>query len=242
MLPPVSDAEKLVWSVLEAERPSIRFSLKWLYDSYSPNWNFIMLSVLHNMKMELQDKTLTKANKVVLGKHEDSLMHRVAVAEILYVLDPTKKLEDVKLIEDSSNKVVSNNGALGTVMRWKLKDCIAVHKLRLDASSTILPTGIILLSVLHNMKMELQDKTLTKANKVVLGKHEDSLMHRVAVAEILYVLDPTKKLEDVKLIEDSSNKVVSNNGALGTVMRWKLKDCIAVHKLLDNVLLIKMLL
>ncbi|KAK8491677.1 hypothetical protein V6N13_023899 [Hibiscus sabdariffa] len=99
---PVTEAEKLVWSVLEAERPSIS---------------------------QLQDKTLSEANKVFLGKHEDSLMHRVAVAEMLYVLDPTKKLEAVKLIEDSSNKVLATNGALGPVMGWKLKDCIAVHKL-----------------------------------------------------------------------------------------------------------------
>ncbi|XP_039045865.1 N-terminal acetyltransferase A complex auxiliary subunit NAA15-like [Hibiscus syriacus] len=99
---PVTDAEKLVWSVLEAERPFIS---------------------------QLQDKTLSEANKVFLVKHEDSLMHRVAVAEMLHVLDPTKKPEAVKLIEDSSNKVVPKNGALGPVMGWKLKDCIAVHKL-----------------------------------------------------------------------------------------------------------------
>ncbi|KAK8618882.1 hypothetical protein V6N13_132860 [Hibiscus sabdariffa] len=99
---PVTEAENLVWSVLEAERPSIS---------------------------QLQDKTLSEANEVFLGKHEDSLMHRVAVAEMLYVLDPTKKLEAVKLIEDSSNKVLPTNGALGPVMGWILKDCIAVHKL-----------------------------------------------------------------------------------------------------------------
>ncbi|MBA0866290.1 hypothetical protein Goshw_019701 [Gossypium schwendimanii] len=99
---PVSDAEKLVWSVLEAERPSIS---------------------------QLQEKTLSEANKIFLGNHEDSLMHRAAVAEMVYTLDPTKKLEAVKIIEDSSNKVVPTNGALGLVMEWKLKDCIAVHKL-----------------------------------------------------------------------------------------------------------------
>ncbi|KAA3479374.1 N-alpha-acetyltransferase 16, NatA auxiliary subunit [Gossypium australe] len=99
---PVTDAEKLVWSVLEAERPSIS---------------------------QLQEKTLIEANKVFLGKHEDSLMHRVAVAEMLFTLDPTDKPEAVKLIEDSSNKVVPTNGALGPVMEWKLKDCIVVHKL-----------------------------------------------------------------------------------------------------------------
>ncbi|TYJ33927.1 hypothetical protein E1A91_A05G135300v1 [Gossypium mustelinum] len=102
MSAPVSDAEKLVWSVLEAERPSIS---------------------------QLQEKTLNEANKIFLGNHEDSLMHRATVAEMLYTLDPTRKLEAVKIIEDSSNKVVPTNGALGSVMEWKLKDCIAVHKL-----------------------------------------------------------------------------------------------------------------
>ncbi|TYJ33926.1 hypothetical protein E1A91_A05G135300v1 [Gossypium mustelinum] len=77
MSAPVSDAEKLVWSVLEAERPSIS---------------------------QLQEKTLNEANKIFLGNHEDSLMHRATVAEMLYTLDPTRKLEAVKIIEDSSNK------------------------------------------------------------------------------------------------------------------------------------------
>ncbi|WRX27941.1 Tetratricopeptide repeat 2 - like 5 [Theobroma cacao] len=99
---PVTDGDKLVWSVLEAERPSIS---------------------------QLQEKTLGEANEVFLGKHEDSLMHRVAVAEMLYTLEPTKKVEAIKLIEDSTNKVVSMDGALGPVTEWKLKDCIAVHKL-----------------------------------------------------------------------------------------------------------------
>ncbi|XP_022728589.1 N-terminal acetyltransferase A complex auxiliary subunit NAA15-like [Durio zibethinus] len=66
---PLTDAEKLVWSVLEAERPSIS---------------------------QLQEKTLSEANKVFLGKHEESLMHIVAVAEMLYTLEQTKKLEAVK--------------------------------------------------------------------------------------------------------------------------------------------------
>ncbi|XP_022723349.1 N-terminal acetyltransferase A complex auxiliary subunit NAA15-like isoform X4 [Durio zibethinus] len=97
---PLTAAEKLVWSVLEAERPSIS---------------------------QLQEKTLSEANKVFLGKHEESLMHIVAVAEMLYTLEHTKKLEAVKLIEDSCNKVMPMNGALGRVLEWKLKDCIAVH-------------------------------------------------------------------------------------------------------------------
>lgn len=37
----------------------------------------------------------------------ESLMHRAAVAELLYVLEPNKKAEAVKLIEDSVNDLVS---------------------------------------------------------------------------------------------------------------------------------------
>ncbi|KAF3450798.1 hypothetical protein FNV43_RR06887 [Rhamnella rubrinervis] len=99
---PVTDAEKLIWSVLEAERPTIS---------------------------QLHEKSLIEANKIFLEKHQDSLMHRAAVAEMLYVLQPDKKAEAVKLMEESTNNLVPTNGALGPVREWKLKDCITVHKL-----------------------------------------------------------------------------------------------------------------
>ncbi|XP_058226821.1 N-terminal acetyltransferase A complex auxiliary subunit NAA15 [Rhododendron vialii] len=99
---PVTDTEKLIWAVLEAERPT--FS-------------------------QLHAKSLTEANTLFLEKHKDSLMHRAAVAEMLHVLDPSNKTEAIKLLEDSSNNLVSGNGALGPVREWKLKDCVAVHKL-----------------------------------------------------------------------------------------------------------------
>lgn len=35
----------------------------------------------------------------------DSLMHRTAVAEMLHLLEPNKKSEAVKLIEESSNNM-----------------------------------------------------------------------------------------------------------------------------------------
>ncbi|EEF44685.1 NMDA receptor-regulated protein, putative [Ricinus communis] len=98
---PVTDNEKLIWSVLEAERPSIS---------------------------QLHERSLTEANKCFLEKHKDSLMHRAAVAEMLYLLEPNKKSEAIKLIEDSTNNLVPGNGALGPVKEWKLKDCITVHK------------------------------------------------------------------------------------------------------------------
>jgi len=35
----------------------------------------------------------------------DSLLHRAAAAEMIYVLEPEKKLEAIKIIEDSINNV-----------------------------------------------------------------------------------------------------------------------------------------
>lgn len=99
---PVTDAEKLISGVIEAERPT--FS-------------------------QLHEKSLTEANNLFLEKHKDSLMHRAAVAEMVYTLEPNKKAEAIKLIEDSSNKLGSKNVALGPVGEWKLKDCVEVHKL-----------------------------------------------------------------------------------------------------------------
>ncbi|KAH9714684.1 N-terminal acetyltransferase A complex auxiliary subunit NAA15 [Citrus sinensis] len=102
MTAPATDTEKLIWSVLEAERPAIS---------------------------QLQEKSLIEANKFFLHKHEDSLMHRAAAAEMLFVLETNKKSEALKLIEDSTNNLAPTNGALGSVREWKLRDCIAVHKL-----------------------------------------------------------------------------------------------------------------
>ncbi|KAL2455833.1 tetratricopeptide repeat (TPR)-containing protein [Forsythia ovata] len=102
MAAPVTDAEKLIWGVLEAERPTIS---------------------------QLHGKSLIDANTFFLEKHTDSLMHRAAVAEMLYVLEPNKKGEAITLIEGSNNDTGSTNGALGAVRKWRLKDCIAVHKL-----------------------------------------------------------------------------------------------------------------
>ncbi|XP_021898356.1 N-terminal acetyltransferase A complex auxiliary subunit NAA15-like [Carica papaya] len=102
MSSPITYAEKLVWSVLEAEGPTIS---------------------------QLYGRSLMETNKSFLDKHGVSLMHRAAVAEMMCVLDPSKKAEAVKLIEDSTNNVVPINGALGSVSSWKLKECIAAHQL-----------------------------------------------------------------------------------------------------------------
>ncbi|KAL8458141.1 hypothetical protein ACS0TY_035866 [Phlomoides rotata] len=99
---PVTDAEKLIWGVIEAERPA--FS-------------------------ELHGKSLAESNSLFLEKYRDSLRHRAAVAEMVFVLDPNKKKEATSLIEESSNDLGSPNEALGPIGKWKLKDCISVHKL-----------------------------------------------------------------------------------------------------------------
>ncbi|PKU72316.1 peptide alpha-N-acetyltransferase [Dendrobium catenatum] len=99
---PVTDLEKLIWNVLEAERRNIS---------------------------QLHGKSLVEVNKSFLEKHKDSLMHRVAAAEMLYLLEPDKKLEAIQLIQDTTNDTAPPNGALGPVGLWRLEDCISVHKL-----------------------------------------------------------------------------------------------------------------
>ncbi|BAT98535.1 hypothetical protein LR48_Vigan406s014400 [Vigna angularis] len=99
---PVTDSEKLIWRVLEAERPNIS---------------------------QVHEKSLFEANNSVLEKHKDSLMHRAAFVEILHILDSNRKSEAVKFVEETTNNTVPRNGALGPIREWKLKDCIAVHNL-----------------------------------------------------------------------------------------------------------------
>ncbi|PIA65249.1 hypothetical protein AQUCO_00100614v1 [Aquilegia coerulea] len=99
MKAPETDSDKLIWSVLEIERATLS---------------------------QLQETTLIEANNSFLEKYKDSLMHRAAAAEMMFVLEPERKLEAIKIIEDTTDKL---NEALGPVQEWKLKDCIAVHKL-----------------------------------------------------------------------------------------------------------------
>ncbi|KAI7736425.1 hypothetical protein M8C21_016098 [Ambrosia artemisiifolia] len=51
---------------------------------------------------------------------------------------------------------------------------------------------------------------------------------------MIYCLEQNKG-GAVKLIEESPNNLVSSNGSLGSVRGWKLKDCVAVHKILETV-------
>lgn len=81
----------------------------------------------------------------------------------------------------------------------------------------------------------LQGKSLLEVNENFFRRHKDSLLHRAAAAEMLYLLAPEKKAEAINIIEDSVNNILPRYGALG-VREWKLKDCISVDKLLDTML------
>jgi len=99
---PGTDSEKLIWNVLEAERPDIR---------------------------QLHGKSLIEVNRSFLEKRNASLAHRAAAAEMMYLLEPDKKMEAIKLIEDSTNNASLGNNVLGPVNEWQIQDCIDVHKL-----------------------------------------------------------------------------------------------------------------
>lgn len=99
---PTTDSEKLIHGVIEAERHAF--------------------SQLHN-------KSLVEANTLFLENHRDSLIHRAAVAEMMYVLEPSKNGDAIKLIEDLSFIAASRNGATEPIQALKLKDCIAVDKI-----------------------------------------------------------------------------------------------------------------
>ncbi|KAJ0961477.1 hypothetical protein J5N97_001981 [Dioscorea zingiberensis] len=86
-----------------------------------------------------------------------------------------------------------------------------------------------------NVLIQLYENSLAEANEYFLEQNRDSLAHRAAAAEMLYVLEPGKKAEAIEIIEDSTNDLAQSNGALGSVRKWKLDDCITVHKLLETV-------
>ena len=55
--------------------------------------------------MTLSDYFLKRCLRLHIN-FADSLVHRAAYAEMLYLLDPSKKTESIKIIEDSTNEVV----------------------------------------------------------------------------------------------------------------------------------------
>jgi len=141
MSTPVTESEKLIWSVLEAERSTIRFLMPqfitYVFLSFILDYDliftlyvcsFLAVSCMRNL-FSMQTMLSMTIIKVVLvsiisyiAPHTfqvslrkiyivsllfaDSLMHRAAFVEILYILDSNRKSEAVKLIEDSVNNIV----------------------------------------------------------------------------------------------------------------------------------------
>ncbi|KAG0593029.1 hypothetical protein M758_1G292200 [Ceratodon purpureus] len=79
---------------------------------------------------------------------------------------------------------------------------------------------------------ELGEKSLLDANRDFLQAHSDSLKDRAAAAEIHLLLCPDGKSEAIKIIEESSERDAS--GAKDAPCEWLLKDCVAVHQLLET--------
>lgn len=77
-------------------------------------------------------------------------------------------------------------------------------------------------------------KSLLEVNESFLENHRDSLVHRAAAAEMLFLLSPEKNAEAIMLIEASFNGIVPRGGDFGGIREWKLKSCVAVHKLLET--------
>ncbi|KAK1358308.1 hypothetical protein POM88_051564 [Heracleum sosnowskyi] len=104
------------------------------------------------------------------------------------------------------------------------------HLLRLDAESPDSHRCMIrfFYKAVSIPSQVTESEKLTKnlnfaANTLFLGRHNDSLMHRAAAAEMLHLLEPKRKAEAIKLIEESSNNPVSKSGS-HVVKEWKLKD------------------
>lgn len=80
---------------------------------------------------------------------------------------------------------------------------------------------------------ELGSKSLLDVNRDFLEAHGDSLKHRAAAAEISLLLSPEAKSEAIKIVEDSSEDHASSSGVPPAKSGWLLKDCVAVHQLLE---------
>eukprot|EP00250_Pteridium_aquilinum_P018384 c24061_g1_i1 orf=1052-3736(-) len=77
----------------------------------------------------LESKTLLEANQHFLDLHKDSLRHRAAAAEILYLLSPGQKAAAVEILESSICRPCTSGGPVAEgVGEWELKDCSFVYE------------------------------------------------------------------------------------------------------------------
>lgn len=99
---PETDADRLVHSVINLERTCFKC---------------------------LESNTLLEANQEYLNLHKDSLRHRAAAAEILYLLSPEEKAAAVEILETSVCRPCTSGGPVGEgVGEWGLKDCSFVYE------------------------------------------------------------------------------------------------------------------
>lgn len=104
---PSSEAERLVHSVIDAEREE--------------------MGVLSGPNRQLN---LLELNEAFLQKHSDSLLPRAAAAEMLVLLNPNERERAVEIVESSQNVPVTGNSmAAEGIGAWELKDCVHVHRL-----------------------------------------------------------------------------------------------------------------
>ncbi|KAH7283085.1 hypothetical protein KP509_35G060100 [Ceratopteris richardii] len=99
--PPSTDSGKLVNSVIELERSCFK---------------------------SIESKTLLQANESFLNMNKDSLRHRAAAAEVLFLLAPEQKSTAVEILESSVCSHSAGGGEIAEgVPSWGLKDCCLVY-------------------------------------------------------------------------------------------------------------------
>ncbi|PKA46790.1 peptide alpha-N-acetyltransferase [Apostasia shenzhenica] len=210
-------------------------------------------------KMEANSASMTKSGRKQHAKPVDSDPHG---EKLLQVEDPLfESTKYLKLLQNNSSKSLETHLLSFEVNMRKQKILLAFQAvkqlLKLDESSPdshrclikffhkinnspdpVTNTKKLISSVLEAERLtisQLQGKSLFDVNTTFLEKHKDSLMHRVAAAEMLLLLEPDRRPEAIKLVLDTTNNNIPLNEALGPVREWKLEDCISVHKLLKSV-------
>ncbi|GAQ88611.1 N-terminal acetyltransferase [Klebsormidium nitens] len=81
----------------------------------------------------------------------------------------------------------------------------------------------------------LAGQSLQEYNEAFLKEHSGSLLHRAAAAEVVVLLDCSRTAEAVGIVEEASARGAGKDEALAEgVKTWELKDCIRVHRLLQQ--------
>lgn len=180
--------------------------------------------------------------------------------KLIHISDPLEQASKFsKLLQDHSADALETHSLAFEIYFRKKKILLAFRavkrQLKLDPDNPIVHRNLILffdmvdhlpeagtpaeklvhsvIAVERKSLTVLGSKPLLDVNKAFLETHKDSLQHRAAAAEILFLLSPGSKAEAIKIIEESENGVVPSGGAIAKgVGSWQLKDCLAVDKLL----------